>query len=253
MGFGVGWLDVPSRGEGDGMVNPMRAVAEALANLAEKAHQWADGTDDWALHQLAGVDIVGIDFSTSIQQIARHVIGGWDRYRAQMNVLRPDHGVWAFTVNSLPTPLTRRPVSPALLPPFCEGQFRWRGDGPGLVDYGSAFYDYYMVALEQAQYLARSNEAGSAPLAVTISLLCDCSPNGGIYRASDVRPLLEQARARGVRFRLVGLALRKHRAVIQHFQESLGLTCAEVEVALYDDVIPDGRTIASSFDSLSHF
>src|SRR6516162_6080349 len=109
------------------MLNLMRAVAEALASLAEKAHQWADWTDDLALHHFAGVDIVGIDFSTSIQRIARHVIQGWDRYRAQVNALRHDHGVWAFGVNSIPFPLTRQPVSTGLLPSFREAQFQRRG------------------------------------------------------------------------------------------------------------------------------
>jgi hypothetical protein len=235
------------------MLNLMRTVAEALASLAEKAHQWADGTDDLALHQLAGVDIVGIDFSTSIQRIARHVIQGWDRYRAQVNALRPDHGVWAFGVNSIPFPLTRQPVSPGLLPHFSEVQFQHRGDGAGLVEYGSAFYDYFFVALGHAQQLATFDKGRRAPLAITISLLCDGMPNGGTYRASDVRYLVEEARARGVRFKLVGLALRRHRDGMQQFRESLGLTCEEVEVAWYHDGIPDGGTISSGFDLLSHF
>ena len=45
--------------------------------------------------------------------------------------------------------------------------------------------------------------------------------------------------------------MRKYRYAVQHFQESLGLTDEEVEVALHDDAIPDWRTISDSFDSLS--
>jgi hypothetical protein len=235
------------------MQNLMRAVAEALANLSEKAHQWADWSGDVAVTDFAGVDIVGIDFSTSIQRIATHIIHGWDRYRAQVNALRSDHGVWPFGVNAIPFPLTRRPVSPGLLPGFREEQFQRRGTGPGLVEYGSAFYDYFLVALAQAQELSAQNEGRRAPLAITISLLCDGFPNGGTYRASDVRPLLEEARGRGVRFKLVGLALRKYRRAMQEFRESLGLSSEEVEVAWYDDDVPDGQTVSSGFDSLSHF
>jgi hypothetical protein len=235
------------------MGNLMRAMAEALASLAEKAHQLADSADDRAVQQFAGVDIVGIDFSTSVQQIARHVIHGWDRYRAQVNALRHDHGVWAFGVNAIPFPLTRRPVAPGRLPSLREEQFRPRGDGQGLVEFGSAFYDYFFVALGHAEQLAAFGEERREPLRVTISLLCDGFPNGGTYRADDVRPLLEEARAGGVRFKLVTLALRKHCAAMRQFRESLGLTCEEVEVAWYDDAIPDGRTIVSGFDLLSRF
>jgi hypothetical protein len=236
------------------MLNLMRALAEALAGLAEKAHQWADWTDDWTQHQFSGVDVVGIDFSTSIRRIARHVIQGWDRYRAQVSAMRPDHAVWAFGVNSIAFPLTGQPVSPGRLPRLREAQFQRRGEGgPGLVEYGSAFYDYFSVALGHAQRLAAFDADRPAPLAFTISLLCDGFPNGGTYRACDVRPLMEEARARGVRFKLVGLFLRKHRAAMQQFRDSLGLSREEVEVAWYDDRVPDGRTVASSFDSLSRF
>src|SRR5207302_452591 len=107
------------------------------ANLAEKAHQWADHADDWqagtdpgdAARDFAGVDFVGIDFSTSIQLVASHVIRGWDRYRCQVDALRPDHGVWPFGVNAIPFPLTHRPVPPRLLPRFCGEHFQRRGNG----------------------------------------------------------------------------------------------------------------------------
>jgi hypothetical protein len=235
------------------MLNLLRAAAEALANLAEKAHRCADWVDDCAADEFAGVDIVGIDFSTSIQPIASHVIRGWDRFRCQVNALRGDHGVWAFGVNAIPFALTRRPVPPGRLPSLGGEHFRRRGDGPGLIEYGSAFYDYFVVALGHAQELAAFDADRRSPLAVTISLLCDGLPNGGTYRASDVRPLLEEARARGVRFKLVGFALRKYRGEMRWFRESLGLTAEEVEVAWYDEGTPDERTVASGFDLLSHF
>jgi hypothetical protein len=235
------------------MLNLLRAAAEALGRLAEKAHRCAVWADDWAAHDLVGVDIVGIDFSTSIQRVASHVIRGWDRFRSQVQVLRPDHGVWPFGVNSIPFPLTRRPVPPDLLPSFRAEHFRRRGDGPGLIEYGSAFFDYFAVALGHAQELAAFDEDRRAPLAITISLLCDGLPNGGAYRAGDVQPLLEGARARGVRFKLVGFSLRKYRGEMRRFLESLGLTREEVEVAWYDEGTPDERTIASGFDLLSHF
>src|SRR5437868_5355872 len=121
------------------MRNVLRAAAEALAHLAEKAHQLADWSDELAADEFAGVDIVGIDFSTSIQRIAGHIIHGWDRYRASVNALHHDHAVWAFGVNAIPFPLTRRPVPPGRLPGFRPEQFQRRGHGPGLIEYGSAF------------------------------------------------------------------------------------------------------------------
>src|SRR6476619_4631714 len=91
----------------------LRAAAAELAGLADHADDWELGIDpDWAAQPFRGVDFVGIDFSTSIRPIADHVIRGWDRYRAQMAALRADHGVWAFGVNAVPFPLTRRPVAP---------------------------------------------------------------------------------------------------------------------------------------------
>jgi hypothetical protein len=205
-------------------------------------------------HLVAGcVDLVGIDFSTSIQRVASHAIRGWDRYRCQVLALRPDHGVWAFGVNAVPFPLTRWPVPPGRLPSFSEAQFQRRGHGPGLVEYGSAFYDYLLVALGQVQEMGVFAEDGRAHVPITISLLCDDLPNGGTYRASDVRPLLEEARARGVRFKLVGFALLKYRDAMRQFQESLGLTREELEVAWYHEGTPDEKTISSGFDLLSRF
>jgi hypothetical protein len=249
----------PSPEIGCDMQNLLRAAAEALAHLAEKAHQWADRTDDWAAGvdpdeagAFAGVDLVGIDFSTSIQRVARHVIHGWDRYRRQVDALKPDHGVQVFGVNALPFPLSRRPLPPRLLPGFREEQFRQRGDGPGLIEYGSAFYDYFLVALGLAQRLT-AFEGPRIALPLTISLLCDGLPNGGVYRADDARPLIDEARARGVRFKVVAFSPLRRRAEMAWFQESLGLTREEMEVAWYDDGAPDARTIDRSFDSLSHF
>src|SRR5262249_43736459 len=113
------------------MQNLLRGAAEALDHLAEKAHRLADRADDvkaefdpeGAAHQFTGVGIVGIDFSTSIQQVAPHVIRSWDRYRTQQEALQPDHGIWAFGVNAVPFYLTPRPVPPRLLPSFREEHF----------------------------------------------------------------------------------------------------------------------------------
>ena len=196
----------------------LRAAAEALANLSEKAHQWADWIDGreagmepgpWASSEFAGVDFVGIDFSTSIQRVADRVIEGWDRYRYQADTLRRDHGIWAYGVNAISFPLTRRPVLPRLLPSFRAEQFQRRGHGGGLIEYGSAFYDYFLMALGQAQALGVFDEGPRVP--ITISLLCDGCPSGGTYRACDVRPLLEERGSRGVRFKVVAFALSRYR------------------------------------------
>jgi hypothetical protein len=238
------------------MHNLLRAAAAALANLAERAHLWAD---EWESavpagpRDFAGVDIVGIDFSTSIQRAAAHVIHGWDRYRDQVQALKPDHGVWVMGVNAVPFPLTRGPVLPRELPCFRAEQFQRRGQGRGLIEYGSAFYDYFMVALGHAQDLGVFDEGLPAPVPITMALLCDGAPNGGVYRAADVRPLVDEARARGVRFKLMGFTLREYRDHMRQFCESLGLTREEIEVAWYDDGGPDEQTVHSFFDLLSRF
>ncbi len=227
---------------GHGVQNLLRAAAAGLANLADEADEWETGIDpDWAAQPFAGVDFVGIDFSTSIKKVASHVIRGWDRCRTQFGALRPDHGVWAFGVNSLPFLLTRRPVPPEQLPSFCEEHFQRRGHGQGLIEYGSAFYDYYRVALELTHALP-----------ITISLLCDGFPNGGLYRPEDVRPMLEAARIRGVRFKLVVFVKVEYVHAMWQFVQSLGLNRNELEAVFYDGDIPDGHTMDSSFASLSH-
>jgi hypothetical protein len=241
------------------MQNLLRAAAEALANLSERAHRWADqfdagepGTDpERAARDFAGVDLVGIDFSTSIRQAAGHVIRGWDRYRAQVDLLRAGHGVWVFGVNAVPFPLTRGPVPPRSLPTFCAEHFQPRGHGRGLIEYGSAFYDYLFVALGYTRELGVFDEGGRAAVPVTISLLCDGWPNGGLYQAGDVRPLLEEARARGVRFRVVAFARPEYRAAMGRFCDSLGLTDEEAEVAWYEADAPDWQAVSGAFDSLS--
>jgi hypothetical protein len=239
------------------MHNLLRAAAEALARLAERAHQWADdhaGSDPGrSAQEFAGVDFVGIDFSTSIQKVASHVIRGWDRYRYQVNAVHPDHGVWVFGVNAAPFPLTRQPVPTAHLPAFTEAQFQHRGHDRGLIEYGSAFYDYFLVALGHVGELGVFAEGARAGVPITVSLLCDGLPNGGAYRASDVRPLLEEARNRGVRFKLVGFALLEYRDAMRQFRDSLGLMREELEVAWYEEGTPDEKTISRSFDSLSRF
>ena len=236
---------------GSGVQNLIRAAAQQLGNLADRADEQANGIDpDWAAHGFAGMDFVGIDFSTSIESLASHVILGWDRYRSQMDVLRPDHGVWAFGVNCLPFPVTRAPVLPSQLPSFCEEHFQRKGNGRGLVEYGSAFYDYFRVALECArEWMDADSSRADAP--VTISLLCDGLPNGGLYRADEVRPQIAEARARGVRFKLVVFVGRKYWRNVWRFSESVGLGGDDLELIAYDGDAPDGNTIANSFAALS--
>jgi hypothetical protein len=145
------------------MQNLERAAAGVLANLAEKAHQWADRADDRmaatnpgrAARQFTGVEFVGINFSTSIQRVASHLIQGWDRHRSQVDFLRPDRGVWAFCVNAVPFFLTPGPVPPGQLPIFRMEHFQWRGSCPGLIEYGSAFIDYFHIALGAPSHRAR--------------------------------------------------------------------------------------------------
>lgn len=114
-----------------GMQNLLRTAAEALANLADKAHHWAADwardNPDSAATEFAGVDFVGIDFSTSIQQVAYPVIRGWDRYCQQRAAFHPDHSVWAFGVNSIPFPLTHQPVPPLRLPSLHQDTSRSEG------------------------------------------------------------------------------------------------------------------------------
>jgi hypothetical protein len=231
-----------------GVQNLLRAAAARLAGLADGPDTGID--PDWAAHRFAGVDFVGIDFSTSIRSVAEHVIRGWDRYRAQMNALRPDHGVWAFGVNCVPSLLTRRPVPPGQLPSFRHEHFRRQGDGRGLIELGSAFYDYFRVALELAQELT----ADHVRVPITISLLCDGFPNGGLFRAEDVRPQVEAARSRGVRFKLVVFVRTKYWRRVWQFSESVGISTSEdLEIVAYDGDVPDGGTMDGSFASLSHF
>jgi hypothetical protein len=241
------------------MQNLLRGAAEALDNLAEKAHQLADRADnlqaqfdpDESAHEFAGVDIVGIDFSTSIVRLARHVIRGWDRYRNQVETLRPDHGIWAFGVNAVPFYLTRKPVPPRLLPRFSQEHFRQRGDGQGLIEYGSAFHDYFFAALQHAQELDAVNQGHQVSKPITISLLCDGCPNGGLHSASDVRPLIEEARGRGVRFKLVVFTLLKYWRVMWQLGQSLGLADEELEVLSFDEGVSCEQTIDSGFELLS--
>jgi len=57
-----------------------RAAAEALNDIAEKVHEWADWADgDQPAEpepQFTGLDIVGIDFSTSRVFPGRSSVGG---------------------------------------------------------------------------------------------------------------------------------------------------------------------------------
>lgn len=241
------------------MQNLLRASAEALAHLADKVHSWADWVDDRAAaidpdgpaREFAGLDFVGIDFSTSIRRAAAHVIRGWDIFRSRVSSLRPDHGVWAFGVNALAFPLTGAPVSPRRLQRLDADHFQRRGVGRGLVECGSAFYDFFHAALRRGRELGAFDRAGGVP--VTVALLCDGWPNGGAYGPREVRPEVEAARAQGVRFKVVGFAAREDRAMMQWFGESLGLRPEELEVTWYDGGGPDGEAVSHGFTSLSCF
>jgi hypothetical protein len=111
--------------------------------------------------------------------------------------------MWVFGVNATPFPLARRPELPGGLLRLAIDHFLPRGTGRGLVEYGSAFFDYLMIALGHAYQLGVFDD-DQAVAPVTIGLLCDGWPNGGTYRADDVRPLLAVARDHGVRFKVVG-------------------------------------------------
>ena len=236
-----------------GVHNLLRAAAARLAKFADQADDWATEVDPgWAANEFAGVDFVGIDFSTSIVKVADHVIRGWDRYRAQMDALRPNHGVWAFGVNCLPFPLTRRPVPPGKLPSFRLEHFQRQGHGRGLIEIGSAFFDYFRVALEYTQELAGA-DGGQTAVPITISLLCDGFPSGGLFRAEDVRPQVEASRGRGVRFKLVVFVQPKYWRNVRQFTESIGFSRDYLEIVWYDGDLPDGQTMDGSFASLSRF
>jgi hypothetical protein len=165
--------------------------------------------------------------------------------------LRPNHGIRAFGVNALPFPLTPRPVSARRLPRFAWEHFRPRGYGRGLIEYGSAFYDYFFVAIGQVQQLGVFDNQVDLP--VSIALLSDGFPNGGSYRADEVRPLIEAARARGVRFRLIVIGHPKYRGNIQHFSESLGLARDDVEIIWDNGSTPSGESMGSAFELLSSY
>lgn len=205
----------------------------------------------WSPRDFRGIDIVGIDFSTSIQQVAGHVIRGWDRYRQQVDCHRHGQGIWVFGVNALPFPLTQQPVPTWQLPRLQHPHFQRRGHGPGLIEYGSAFYDYFVLALAHAQEVSAWSKRNRPKMPITVSLLCDGFPNGGTYRASDVRPQFEEARARGIRIRVVAFVPRCYRQNLQMFQDALGLMDDELEVGWYDEGSLDGDTIDSGFMSLS--
>src|SRR5262249_45008231 len=150
-------------------------------------HLWADWLDDrpgaepdGSGREPAGIDIVGIDFSRSIQRVARHVVTGWGGYRTQADALRPGNGVWAFGVNPGPFPLTRGPVPPCRLPMLaCDHFWPW-GVGRGMVEAGSAFFDYLLVTLGYAHQIGAFAPGGPAA-PITVALLCDGCPNGGEY------------------------------------------------------------------------
>jgi hypothetical protein len=228
---------------GRGVRTLLRAAADLLTDLADQSAGETAAA-------FAGVDLVGIDFSTSIQPLASHVIRGWDRYRCQMETLRPDHGIWLYGINAIPFRLTAGPVPPGRLPQLRMEHFQRWGHGRGLIEYGSAFYDYFRMALRQAERWTIAHGGSWPSVPITISLLCDGAPNGGTYRAGDVSPLLAEARARGVRFKVAGFVLRQYQAAMWQFRESLGLTGEELEVAWYDEGTPSEQEIRTGFELL---
>jgi hypothetical protein len=235
-----------------GLQKLLRAAAEALSNFADRADVLSAAVDPQnAAQEFAAVDLVGIDFSTSIQAIANHMIQGWDRYRRNVEMMRPDYGVWAFAVNAIPFPLTRQPVPPGQLPNLRHEHFRPRGCGQGLIEYGSAFYDYFLLALGHAQQLGVFDGGFGEAIPIRISLLCDGCPNGGSYQSSDVRPLVAEARARGVRFRVVGFTRATYSDAMRQFGDSLGLTRDELEVSYYDGAAPDSLLVTGSWGLLT--
>jgi hypothetical protein len=155
----------------------------------------------------------------------------------------------AFGVSAVPFPLTRRPVPPRQLPNFHSGHFQPRGFGPGLVERGSAFYDYFFVAIGQAQQLGVFDDNSELP--VSISLLSDGLPNGGRYGPADVRPLLEAARVRGVRIRLVVIGQPKYWEYIWQFSEQLGIARSEMEVIWDHGTVPAPQSISDGFELLT--
>jgi hypothetical protein len=232
----------------------LQAAARWLADRAAEVESWAEGIESGGkAAEFVGLDLVGIDFSTSIQSATHHVIRGWDNYCRQRNLLHPNHGVWPFGVNAIPFPLTPRPVPPQRLPGLCVENFQQRGCGRGLIEYGSAFYDYFLIALAHVHELGIFDEGRQGSLPITITLLCDGCPNGGVYRAEDVRPLIEPARRCGVRFLVVGFVQEKYLGWMLQFRESLGLTREELQVICRHEEIPDGVSIGNSFDFLSRF
>jgi hypothetical protein len=85
---------------------------------------------------------------------------------------------------------------------------------------------------------------------ITISLLCDGMPNGGVCRASDVRPLIEEARAGGPG-QTGGVYAAQYWRAMWQFGQSRGLTDEELEVLSFDKGSSYEDTTGSGFDLLS--
>jgi hypothetical protein len=237
------------------MAPVFQCVADVLGGLTEAAKRWADVANDLrapvnlAGDDFAGLNLVGIDLSTSIRWVAPHLITGLGLWRQQEEAMRPDHGVWMFGVNALTFPLTHQPVRPGQLPRLGADHFQLRGFGAGLIQSGSAFYDYLMNALGYARQFGAFDP--HPPLPVTISLLCDGAPNGGGYGPADVRPLMDEARVRGVMFRVVGFVLYKYREWMDRFVNSLGLGPNDMQIT-YCETVPDREVVLGTCCGLSY-
>ena len=64
---------------------------------------------------------------------------------------------------------------------------------------------------------------------------------------------MDEARARRVRFKVVGITQPRYRSAMRRFGESIGLTDGELEVVCHEGWIADGDSIHTGFEMLSSF
>jgi len=119
-----------------------------------------------------------------------------------------------------------------------------------MVEYGSAFCDYFFMAIGQVQQWG-AFDGESIPTPITISLLSDGLPNGGQYHADEVRPLIAAARSRGVRFKLVVIGQPQYWSNIWAFSDSLGFARSEMELVWDSGTVPAPQSIGTGFELLS--
>ena len=86
---------------------------------------------------------------------------------------------------------------------------------------------------------------------MSISLLSDGLPSGGHYGPADVRPLIEAARVRGVRIRLVIIGQAQYWEYIWQFSEQLGIARTEMEIIWDHGAVPAPVSISSGFEMLT--